>query len=65
VPGAGDLDLEGLDIDPAAVSSATHVDAAEWRDELPMVREYFESLGKVPAALWEELDALEQRLSAG
>ncbi len=64
VPGAGDLDLEGLDIDPAAVTAATHVDAAEWRNELPMVREYFESLGdKVPAALWEELDALEQRLS--
>ena len=63
-PVAGDLDLEGLDIDPAAVTLATHVDAAEWRNELPMVREYFESLGdKVPAALWEELDALEQRLS--
>jgi phosphoenolpyruvate carboxykinase (GTP) len=64
VPGAGDLDLDGLDVDPAAVTAATQVDAAEWRSELPMVRGYFESLGdKVPAALWEELDALEQRLS--
>ena len=49
---------------PRLSTAATHVDAAEWRNELPMVREYFESLGdKVPAALWEELDALEQRLS--
>jgi phosphoenolpyruvate carboxykinase (GTP) len=62
-PGVDDLDLEGLDAPAQAVEIATHVDDEEWRAELPLIREYFESLGdKLPAGLWEELAALESRV---
>jgi phosphoenolpyruvate carboxykinase (GTP) len=65
VPGVGDLDLDGLDTPPDAIAAATRVVADEWRTELPLISEYFDSLGdKLPAALREELAALERRLDA-
>jgi phosphoenolpyruvate carboxykinase (GTP) len=63
VPGAGDLDLGGLDTSSEAVPAAVRVDADEWRAEVPLIREHFEALGeKLPAALRDELGALEARL---
>jgi phosphoenolpyruvate carboxykinase (GTP) len=63
VPGAGDLDVEGLDLPAEAVETALRVDPDEWRAEVPHIREHFESLGdKLPAPLWDELSALEARL---
>jgi phosphoenolpyruvate carboxykinase (GTP) len=63
VPGAGDLDLEGLDTPSEAVQAAVRVDADDWRAEVPLIREHFEALGeKLPAPLWDELGALETRL---
>jgi phosphoenolpyruvate carboxykinase (GTP) len=63
VPGAGDLDVEGLDAPAEAVETALRVDPDEWRGEVPLIREHFESLGdKLPAPLWDELAALEARL---
>jgi phosphoenolpyruvate carboxykinase (GTP) len=63
VPGAGHLDLEGLDVGTDAVDAAVHVDLDEWRAEVPLIREHFESLGdKLPTPLWDELSALEARL---
>ena len=63
VPGAGDLDVEGLDLPAEAVETALRVDPDEWRAEVPHIREHFESLGdKLPAPLWDELGALEARL---
>jgi phosphoenolpyruvate carboxykinase (GTP) len=63
VPGPGDLDVDGLDVPAEAVETAVHVDTAEWRAEVPLIREHFESLGeKLPAQLWDELAALEARL---
>ncbi len=66
VPRLADLDLDGLDLDRAGVAAAIGVDADEWHTELPLIRSHFESLGdRLPAALWEELEALEARLGAG
>ncbi|GAA4617233.1 phosphoenolpyruvate carboxykinase (GTP) [Saccharopolyspora hordei] len=66
VPTAADLDLTGLDVDPAEVDAALAVDPAEWQDELPRIEEWFARIGsKVPAALRSELDGLRQRLGAG
>jgi phosphoenolpyruvate carboxykinase (GTP) len=63
VPGAGHLDVDGLDASTDAVDAAVHVDPEEWRAEVPLIREQFESLGdKLPTPLWDELSALEARL---
>jgi len=63
VPGAGHLDVDGLDASTDAVEAAVRVDPDEWRAEVPLIREHFESLGdKLPTPLWDELSALEARL---
>jgi phosphoenolpyruvate carboxykinase (GTP) len=63
VPGTGDLDVDGLDMSTDAVDAAVRVDPDEWRAEVPLIREHFESLGdKLPTPLWDELTALEARL---
>ncbi|HKF91734.1 MAG TPA: phosphoenolpyruvate carboxykinase (GTP) [Acidimicrobiia bacterium] len=63
VPGTGDLDVDGLDVPTEAVDAAVRVDPDEWRAEVPLIREHFESLGdKLPTPLWDELSALEARL---
>jgi len=63
VPGPRDLDVDGLDVPTEAVDAAVRVDPDEWRAEVPLIREHFESLGdKLPTPLWDELSALEARL---
>jgi phosphoenolpyruvate carboxykinase (GTP) len=63
VPAAGSLDVSGLDMDPADVSSATEVNAAEWRDELPQIEEWFTKIGEqLPSGMRDELEALRLRL---
>jgi len=64
-PTAGALDTEGLDLPPEALAAALVVDAAEWRAELPLIREWFDTIGDtVPSSLRDELVLLEQRLGA-
>jgi phosphoenolpyruvate carboxykinase (GTP) len=63
VPGAGHLDVDGLDASSDAIEAAVRVTPDEWRAEVPLIREHFESLGdKLPTPLWDELNALEARL---
>jgi phosphoenolpyruvate carboxykinase (GTP) len=63
VPGAGHLDVGGLDASGDAIDAAVRVDPDEWRAEVPLIREHFESLGdKLPTPLSDELSALEARL---
>jgi phosphoenolpyruvate carboxykinase (GTP) len=65
VPDAGDLDLEGLDVPLEDVAAAVRVDPKEWRAELPLIDQHYDEMGeKLPAALREELAALQQRLDA-
>jgi phosphoenolpyruvate carboxykinase (GTP) len=64
VPTAADLDLEGLDVDPSDVDEALAVNASEWRDELPLIEEWFEFVGeKLPTGIKDEFDALKHRLA--
>jgi phosphoenolpyruvate carboxykinase (GTP) len=64
VPAAQDLDLEGLDVDPADVERALAVDASEWRTELPLIEEWFEFIGeKLPTGVRDEFETLRQRLA--
>jgi len=64
VPAVEDLDLDGLDIDGDDVARALAVDAAEWRQELALIEEWFEFVGdKLPTGVKDEFEALRQRLS--
>ncbi len=64
VPSADDLDLSGLDVDAADVDEALAVNAAEWREELPLIEEWFEFLGeKLPTGIKDEFNALKHRLA--
>ncbi|MED5811473.1 phosphoenolpyruvate carboxykinase (GTP) [Mycolicibacterium sp. 050232] len=64
VPTAADLDLAGLDVDPADVDEALAVNAEEWRAELPLIEEWFEFVGeKLPTGIKDEFDALKHRLA--
>jgi len=63
VPSPDDLRLDDLDLPVADVAAALTVDPDEWRRELPGVHAYFDEFGdRLPAALREELEALETRL---
>ena len=63
VPTRDDLDLEGLDYDPAAIDRALEVDVHEWEAELPSIDAWFERLGRVPEVLIEQSEGLRARLS--
>jgi phosphoenolpyruvate carboxykinase (GTP) len=65
VPRVDDLDLAGLDVSRDDLAAALAVDVDEWRRELPAIRASFDELGeRLPAALREQLAALEERLDA-
>ena len=64
VPAVEDIDLDGLDIDSDDVAQALAVDAGEWRNELPLIEEWFEFIGeKLPTSVKDEFEALKQRLA--
>jgi phosphoenolpyruvate carboxykinase (GTP) len=63
VPTPDQLDLDGLDVDPADVAEALSVNAEEWQQEIPLIEEWFDKIGdKVPSSLRDELAALKHRL---
>jgi phosphoenolpyruvate carboxykinase (GTP) len=63
VPTAGSLDIEGLDMTEDDLRRVLEVDVDEWRAELPLITEWFETMGdKLPTVLWSELDGLKARL---
>ena len=64
VPTAADLDLEGLDVTASNVDEALAVNVEEWRNELPLIEEWFEFVGeKLPTGIKDEFDALKTRLA--
>ena len=63
VPRPEDLELDGVAATPEQVAAALVVDAEQWKAECASARGHFERFGdRLPAALREELDALESRL---
>lgn len=64
VAAPGELDLTGLDVSEADVAEALAVNAEEWKNELPSIREWYDFIGdKLPAGLEAELAALTERLN--
>jgi phosphoenolpyruvate carboxykinase (GTP) len=65
LPAPGALDLKGLDVPAAAIETLLQVDVAGWTEELPTIREHYDSFGdRLPGELRAELEQLEQRLSS-
>jgi phosphoenolpyruvate carboxykinase (GTP) len=65
VPAEGALDLEGLDVTPEDMAELLRVDVGEWQAEVPSIEGHYARLGeRLPVELRDELDALEERLSA-
>jgi phosphoenolpyruvate carboxykinase (GTP) len=66
VPAPGALDTTGLDLSEERLEQLLEVDPELWLAQLPQVREHFARFGdRLPEALREQLEALEERLEAG
>ena len=65
LPKAEDINLSGLDMDPAALESILTVDRDLWKAEAAGIRDFYRQFGdKLPQALAQELNDLEARLNA-
>src|SRR5262249_53985232 len=65
LPAPGAIDRSGLKISDADMSTLLRADVEGWLGELPPIHKHVATFGaKLPAALNEELKALEQRLQA-
>ncbi len=65
VPTADQIDLSGLDTPREDVDTALHVDVEEWKAEIPLIEEWFATIGDdLPASMRDELEHLKQRLDA-
>jgi phosphoenolpyruvate carboxykinase (GTP) len=62
-PKPGSLDVEGLDVSHDDIQTVLHVDSDEWRQEVPLIEEWFAKIGeKLPAQLVAQLEELKSRL---
>ena len=65
VPKAEDIDIEGLeDVTVDTIRELLTVDNKSWLEDIDNIKEFYKLVGdRVPAELYEELAALEERLS--
>ncbi len=64
LPAPGSFDTEGLDMDPQIIEKLFAVDVDAWLSEIPGIKQHYAQFGaKIPQALMDEVDALEQRLT--
>jgi phosphoenolpyruvate carboxykinase (GTP) len=64
LPSEGDINTEGLNIEPEAMRELLSVDENLVREQLPQVKEHFAQFGdKLPAELRQQFEQLEQRLA--
>ncbi|MCE7007003.1 phosphoenolpyruvate carboxykinase (GTP) [Kibdelosporangium philippinense] len=64
VPTTGALDMKGLDTPVEDIEAVLEVDLDEWRTEIPLIEEWFTTIGdKLPTPLHDELEALKHRLA--
>ncbi len=63
VPAPGAINTDGLAVSTEDMEKLLGVDAAEWRAEVPLIRQHFAVFGdRLPAALVSEVDRLEREL---
>ena len=64
VPYAKDINIEGLDIDVATIEGLLSVDKASWLEDVENIKAFYAQVGdRVPQTMYDELNALEARLS--
>ena len=64
LPTPDDIPTDGLDMAPADLAELLRVDASEWQAEVPLIADYFDTLGsRLPGALRDQLNELEKRLA--
>ncbi len=65
IPTVDQIDLDGLTVPVADIEASLEVDVDEWRAELPLIEDWFDTIGdKLPTSMRAELEALKQRLGA-
>lgn len=63
VPSVTALDLSGLDLTPAQLSTLLDVDAGVWAEEAALIPDFYRQFGdRLPTALWSQHAALVARL---
>ncbi|SFS85965.1 phosphoenolpyruvate carboxykinase (GTP) [Saccharopolyspora flava] len=63
VPAASEIDTDGLDAPIEDIETALNVDVDEWKAELPLIQEWFDTIGDdLPTSMRDEFEALKQRL---
>lgn len=63
-PKVEDLELSGLSLNSEQINDVLAVNLEEWRDELPLIEEWFEKIGsKLPGELVVELENLKRKIS--
>ena len=64
VPYAKDINIEGLDLDVDTVEGLLSVDKASWLEDVENIKAFYAQVGdRVPQIMYDELKALEERLS--
>ena len=64
VPTVDAIDTSGLDVTREDMEELLRVDIEGWRAEVPLIKEYYAQFGdRLPQALYDQADTLEQRLS--
>ena len=62
-PKPGSLDVEGLNVSQEDIETALKVDTEEWRQEVPLIEEWFAKIGeKLPRQLVAQLEMLKAKL---
>jgi len=65
LPRAQDLDVAGLDLEPATLQTLLSIDQSAWKQEMESIGKYLDDfLTRVPAELRKEQQAVAQRLNA-
>jgi phosphoenolpyruvate carboxykinase (GTP) len=63
VPASGAINVDGLDMPAEDLDELLKVDVADWKAEIPLIREHFATFGdRLPAELSAAVDDLEARL---
>jgi phosphoenolpyruvate carboxykinase (GTP) len=64
LPAPGSIHTAGVDVTAEALVELLAVDVEAWRAEVPLIEEHYAQFGdRLPAALHEQLDQLDKRLS--
>ena len=64
VPTTGAIDVEGLDVSAEDMAEVGNVTLSEWREELPLIESWFETIGKkLPQQMEYQLNQLKARIT--